>query len=140
MTNRFQKGQSGNPRGRPKGSKDWRAQVRAKLEGVAPELVDDLLRHAGKNLRVKLFLADKILPPARSAPIGVDLKLTGSPADRADAVVDALASGRLTLEEAKALLDALGAAQAIREANAIAERLEALERQLAALGGARDQP
>lgn len=134
---KFAKGQSGNPRGRPRGNQDIQNRLRAELEKQGPELLGALLDKALRlrNIHAQKFLLERLCPPAKSAPIRTDLKLSGSPAERADAVVDALAAGQLTLDDAKALLDAIGAAQAIREASTLVQRLEQLERQLAALGG-----
>nr|WP_269145367.1 DUF5681 domain-containing protein [Azospirillum brasilense] len=134
---RFSQGQSGNPKGRPKGSKDWRAEMRTMIEAKAPEIVEDLLRRAvvQKNLKVQLALLDKVVPPAKSMPISTSLKLAGGPGEQADAIVAALAAGRLTLDDAKALLDAIKAAMEIRDAAALADRVAELERKIAAFGG-----
>lgn len=134
----FQKGVSGNPKGKPKGTKHWRTKVREQLETAAPEIIADLISRAPKNLKVALFITDKVLPPAsnRAVPILPALSLTGTPGDKADQIADALAGGRITIEESAAMLSALATAAAIRQASDTATRLAAVEKMLADLTGA----
>ena len=133
----FQKGVSGNPKGKPNGTKHWRTKVREQLETAAPDIIADLIARAPKNLKVALFITDKVLPPAsnRAVPILPAIILTGSPGDKADQVADALAGGKLTIEEAGAMLDALATAANIRQASDTATRLTAVEKLLADLTG-----
>jgi hypothetical protein len=81
----FLKGQSGNPAGRPKGSKNKTTMIKQALEG---QLVDQLAVDAGDILAKAINLAkqgdgamiklvlDKLLPNARDGS-GIDLTKTG---------------------------------------------------------------
>lgn len=66
----FQRGKSGNPAGRPKGSKDKRTELRALLEPHAPALVQKAVEQAldGDTAALKLCL-DRLIPPVRSIEI-----------------------------------------------------------------------
>ena len=129
----FPKGVSGNPKGKPKGAKNWRTKVREQLETSAPIIIQDLISRAPKNLKIALFLVDKSLPAAshRALPIASPIVLTGTPADRADQITQALAAGVLSLDESAALLGALSTASTIRSNEELADRLDRVEKLLA---------
>jgi Family of unknown function (DUF5681) len=102
---RFRTGQSGNPQGRPAGSRNKATlAAEAMLEGEAEELTRKVLELAreGDLTALKLCL-DRILPARRERPIQVDLprleKLEDAPAALAS-VINAVAAGELTLGEA----------------------------------------
>jgi len=133
----FKPGQSGNPKGSAKGRKDWRTALRGKLEAAAPAIIDDLIARATEDLRIALFIANKVLPDAthKASPITTPLGLKGTPAEQADQVTGALAGGKISLDESHALMTALGGAAAIRTNSELTQRLESLERTLAELTG-----
>jgi hypothetical protein len=78
---KFLKGQSGNPAGRPKGSKNQTNLVKQAIEG---QLVDELANNAGDILAKAISLAkqgdptmiklllDKLLPTARNDILNVE--------------------------------------------------------------------
>lgn len=66
----FEKGQSGNPSGRPKGAKDKRTELRELLQPHAPALVEKAVQLAlmGDTTALKMCL-DRIIPAMRSVEI-----------------------------------------------------------------------
>lgn len=69
----FKKGQSGNPSGRPKGTKDKRTELRELLRPHAPVLVEKAVEMAldGDTTALKICL-DRIIPAMRSVEIKSD--------------------------------------------------------------------
>jgi hypothetical protein len=125
----FKKGISGNPRGRPPGSADKRARLRAALEGRSDELLEQAVASAkAGDTAVLTFLLGRILPAPRpeTAPVTVALP-EGSLADRAEALVEAAADGSLPASVAGELLAGLGVVGRLKELGELTKRLEALE-------------
>ena len=75
----FKAGKSGNPQGRPKGSKDKRTELRALLEPHAPALVEKAVQMAldGDTVALKLCL-DRIIPAMRA--VQMDHSFSDQPA------------------------------------------------------------
>src|SRR3954464_4467798 len=79
----FQVGQSGNPKGRPKGSRNKTTLlVEALLEGEADTIVRKLIEKAkdGDSTALRLCL-NRLLPPRRDRPIVFDLAEIKNPED-----------------------------------------------------------
>jgi hypothetical protein len=133
---RWQKGQSGNISGRRKGTVLAQTAVRKMIEEASADIVAKQIEHAKKGSPlVAKFLLEKILPPARSAPISAPVELEGTPAEQAEQIVGMLASGEIATGEGVALLNAIAASQAIAGNEELAERLGRIEAKLAALTG-----
>jgi hypothetical protein len=99
--NRFQPGVSGNPAGRPKGSRN-RATLAAQalLDGESERLTRRAieLAHAGDTVALRLCL-DRILPPRRERAVAVDLPEIVNADDAVSAlggIIKAVATGELT--------------------------------------------
>jgi hypothetical protein len=127
---RFSKGQSGNPRGRPKGKPDRRTAARELFEGHRQELIDKAVELAlnGDTAALRLCL-DRIVPAIKPAAAPVVLKLpkNGGLAGAGEAVLSAISRGKLPADVGAQLLAALGQQARIVEIDDIVRRLEALE-------------
>lgn len=127
----FKKGQSGNPAGKPRGAKDRRTALRELLQPHASELVQKAveLALAGDTTALRICI-DRIIPAikAKDAPVSVS-GLTGSLAEQGQAVLNALAAGSVTPDEANAVMAAIGAQVRIVEADELEKRIAALEAQ-----------
>ena len=101
----FQKGQSGNPRGRPMGSRNNATLAcEALLEGQAEALTQKAVEMAlaGDVTALKLCI-ERICPVRRDRPVRFNLPAVTSARDAADisaAVMAAVSNGDITLSEA----------------------------------------
>jgi hypothetical protein len=103
----FQPGQSGNPAGRPVGSRNKKTlAAEESLFDHAPELVEDLVRRAmaGAAMRARV---ERILPSGRGRPLPIDLPPVRNSSDAyaaAAVVMAALKKGTIPAREAVDLL------------------------------------
>ena len=133
----FSKGQSGNPSGRQRGSRNKATlAVEALLDGEAEALTRKAieLALAGDTVALRLCL-DRIAPPRKGRPITLEVGDVTSLNDLSAVqgeVVAALARGELTPEEAAdvaSVVEKLGQAWERRD---LEERIQALEDRTAA--------
>ena len=131
---KFAKGQSGNPAGRPPGSKSFQAQLRAALEEHGEEILEKLIERAKKGEPTSgRFLIERLMPAMKSAPVQVPLRLEGSPVEQAEQIKSALAEGLLTLDEARTLLDAVRTVEVVKAASELPDRIKEIEDKIAIL-------
>lgn len=130
----FQKGVSGNPSGRPKGTTDKRTSLRAMLEPHAAELINKLLEQARDgNMQAMKLLIERLIPPMRESRMEIQLpELTDAAAcSLAQAeIVNAVANGHLMCSEANAISGLVEYRRKALETYEFAERLAALEQKL----------
>jgi Family of unknown function (DUF5681) len=128
---KFQPGQSGNPAGRPPGSRNKKTLA---LEEEFEEHVDEILKEVvgrakeGEKAAMRLCM-ERMLAPKRERPVAIDLPAIETPADarKAIAVVFAvLAAGGLTITEATRLI---GLIQRVLRLVGQIEKMESADRE-----------
>jgi hypothetical protein len=130
---RFKPGQSGNPGGKPKGTRHRVTQaVDALLEGEAEGITRKAIEMAlsGDGTAMRLCF-ERLSPPRRDRPIPFALPKLETAADAkaaAAAIVHAVAEGDLTPSEAADMSKLLDNFTRVLEATDFQTRLEALER------------
>jgi len=130
----FVRGQSANPAGRPAGARNRKTLAAAMLlDGEAEALTRKAveLALAGDPTALRLCL-ERILPPCRERAIKFALPPIESVADIAaamKAVAAALADGVITPGEGEAIARILDTFVPVIEANDLARRLRAIERE-----------
>jgi hypothetical protein len=133
QTGQFRKGVSGNPDGRPKGSRNTTTiALEALLDGQAKALTQKAidLALAGDMTALRLCL-DRIIPPRKDRPVSFGLPAISSPAEAAAtmaAILEGVANGEITPSEAAEVAKLVDSYVRAVEAADLAERIERLER------------
>lgn len=130
MNGQFKAGQSGNPKGRPKGALSPAMKL---IKQASPAVLQQVIAQAidGDMQAAALILARGV--PALKATLEPVILMTGqeykamNTAERAEAIMGAALSGTVPPDVAKQLLESLGACANIAEWADLAERIEALE-------------
>ena len=126
---RFQKGQSGNPDGRPKGSRNkTTVALESLLDGEAQKLTRKAIEMALKGDPAMLRLCiERLIPPRKDRPVNFDLPALTTVQDASKAtlkILESLAKGELTPNEA-------GEISAVIQNYADTVRLSELEQRIA---------
>jgi len=127
---KFKKGQSGNPKGRPKGIVDRRSQYLVLIEQHMPDVVNQVVSAAlGGDMTACKILFDKVLPSVRPTSPVLSLPLSGeSAATQSGAVIDAMLKGSLAPDQAATAVSVLVDHARLCEHTELEARLETLER------------
>ena len=129
MTNKFQPGESGNPDGRPKGSKDKRTQYRELFEPHANDLIQKVINLAltGDTTCLKMCI-DRLVSPFRAKNATVTLDdIEGTLTEKGEKIIHAMGKGELSPSDASSMLSALAAQARIIEIDDLEQRIKRLE-------------
>jgi len=106
---RFQPGQSGNPKGKPKGTKNRiRIDAKSLIELHIPRLIEILKKAAEDgDVQAARILIDRVIPVVKSENKPINLPELADPTlsteERLDAVNIAIVKGRLSLDQGQTL-------------------------------------
>ena len=131
---RFQKGQSGNPSGRPMGARNAATMAaESLLDGESETLTRKAIELAkeGDGPALKLCL-ERIIPARKSRPIKIDLPEVNEPKDvlsALSATLMAVGKGELTPEEGQAISGLLEQTRRAQELVDLDARLQKLEKE-----------
>jgi hypothetical protein len=129
----FQKGQSGNPSGRPPGARNKATLIaEALLQGQAAELTQAAIERAkAGNVEALRMCLDRLAPPSRHRTIEFQLPPLTNAQDAVaalSAIAVAVASGELTPAEAGDLSKLIDGFSRLREGTITERQLAMLER------------
>lgn len=132
-------GCSGNPKGRPRGSKNKRTVLGENFEMQGAEVVAVVIEAAksGDMTAAGLVLA-RLAPPLRAQSPTVQFELDRglTLTEQAGQVIQAVAGGELSPDAGKMLLDSLAAYASMKTVDELAGKLSEIERRLG-IGGAK---
>jgi hypothetical protein len=140
----FIPGQSGNPAGRPRGSRNKKTLM---LEALLDDESEALMRRViglakmGDDVAMRLVFA-RMLPPRRERPVPIELPRIESEADarRASAdVIEALSAGEISPQEAEHVLRAIAGAAMVTQSSEMGERIRWLQERVAQLSAEHPQ-
>ena len=128
----FEKGQSGNPRGKPKGTRHRTTILAEKLMADDAEAVVTAVIEAAKSgdMQAARIILDRICPPRKDSPLTFALPKIESAADAANAmsaIIVAVAAGEMSPGEATEIARLIESFTKARELGEFEARLAALE-------------
>ena len=137
----WKKGQSGNPRGRPKGSRNKATLLAiAAMEGELTDVVKVVIDAAkGGDMAAARLVVDKLIPTTRERPLSIALPDVTSVDDCATAqakVLAAVATGEILPGEGETLAGLIEHQRRSLETSDLAARTTALEEQFKERGRA----
>ncbi len=124
----FQKGQSGNPSGRPPGARKKAAMMQGEAEALTRVAIE---RAKAGDMRALRMCLDRLAPPSRIRTIEFGLPRLEIAADAAAALVaitDAVSAGELTQAETRDLFKLVDGFARILERRVLEQRIAKLER------------
>jgi len=130
---RFRSGQSGNPAGKPKGTRH-RLTVLAEtlMEDEAGEVARAVIAAAkGGDMTAARLVLERIAPPRKGRPVAFDLP----PVDKAEDVLSALGAILMAVSAGEITPDEAGSVAALLELKRKAIETIEIERRIAALEG-----
>jgi hypothetical protein len=132
QTTRFKPGQSGNPKGKPKGTRSPAlAALDAIGEGNAESILQSVITAAqAGDMRAAEVILRRVWPERKGRAVVLDLPAIKTAADVVGAmarITDAAASGNLTPEEAAALAGLVEGQRKAIETAELEQRITALE-------------
>lgn len=124
---RFAPGLSANPKGRPRGQSKATG-LRKELADALPGILQMLVQaaSAGDVAAIRLIL-ERVMPTMRPIDATVTVNMTGTLSEQGQAVLSAIATGKVTPSQGGQLIAALGVQARIVEAVDLDERLTRLE-------------
>jgi hypothetical protein len=133
---RFSKGKSGNPDGRPKGTRNAvTIAMETLLDGQAEALTQKAIDLAlGGDITALRLCLDRVLPARKDRPVTFALPPINTPQDAAatiSAVLAAVASGELTPSDASEISKLIEVYVETVKTSEFAERLNQLEKKIA---------
>jgi hypothetical protein len=130
----WQKGQSGNPAGKPRGARNKATMmVLGLMEQGAEEITQAVIDAArGGDLSAARMVLERLAPPMRERPISIDLPDTSTTdgIDRAQqAIIEAVGTGALLPGEGNVLAGLVEARRKALETTGLEQRIAMLEEQ-----------
>ena len=141
----FRKGQSGNPDGKPKGTKNHATRIVEQLfDGEAEGICRAIVKKARSgDMTAAKIVVDRLCPPRRDRPVSFampPIEVASDAAKASAAIMAATAAGDITPDEASTLTKLIESHVRIVEAANFEQRLAEVERRLSDEAGSSEAP
>ena len=125
---RWKAGESGNPKGKPRGCGELQ-KLRAAIGEHVPAIITQLVAAAkGGDIQAARLILERVLPPVKAIEQAQTIDLPdGSLTDQGRAVLRSVAAGELAPGQGAQLLTAIGTLGKIAELDELTARITALE-------------
>lgn len=126
---RWKPGESGNPKGRPAGT-SIAGKLRDSISAHVPEIIAQLVSRAKQgDTQAARLLLERVIPPMKPTEEPVELALPEGEGLTAqgEAIIQAVAMGKIVPGQAAALLGGLASVARIKEIDELERRVAALE-------------
>jgi hypothetical protein len=123
----FIKGQSGNPKGKPK-DKTPATQFRKTIVQHMPEIITMLVEQAkAGDVAAAKVLLERVCPTLKPMATPVNIQIAGTLAQQGDEIIRATMTGSIPPDIGAQLITALAAQAKIIEIDELTQRIEILE-------------
>jgi hypothetical protein len=125
---KWEKGQSGNPGGRPPGNA-LAGRLRDAIAADWDDIVQAVVNQAkAGDMQAISILVNRVSPTLKPIQEPVKVEMPGETlTEKAGAILDAVSRGELSPSDAKLVLDGLAGVAKITEIDELTKRIEALE-------------
>lgn len=125
----WKKGQSGNPKGKPRGSGAVQ-KLRDSIGQHIPSILDNLVMQAqGGDIQAARLLLERVMPPIKATEQAspIELPENGTLTEKGQAVLAAVAQGIIAPMQGAQLISAIGNLAKVIEIDDLEERIKQLE-------------
>jgi hypothetical protein len=126
---KFEKGQSGNPKGRPKSL--TASHLRQAIHEDMPDILNVLIELAkGGDVQAIKLLLERVCPALKPQAVPINLPVHESLVEQGNAIIQATMTGQIPPDIGSQLITALSHQGKLIELEELNKRLERLEQQL----------
>lgn len=126
----YQKGESGNPAGRPRGS-ETASKIRAQIDSALPDILNSVIENARNgDMAAAKLLIDRVCPTLKPQALIINLPTDGTLVEQGNSIIQAALSGQVPPDVGSQLITALSHQGKLIELQELRERLVRLEKLL----------